>query len=278
MTRHGQPEQQRHPGGVDRGPQRGDQRVGDRHQQRLLLARRCRAPGSWPGSRRRRRAASPTTSAGSGRPRAAPAASSRRRAGDVASREAPGPGHDPGDGRVRRTAGARGPEQQRRSPPPAGGPTARPRLQVEQLGGEQVDLGLDRAVAQPAQGEHDAERGGAEEEHHAGGGHDRRSQRRAGSRSAAPGPASRRGRPPPRPGAGRATPTRRRPTRITTAALKNTSPAMMATGVPSSPRNAERPGLADQLAERHADHDGRQHERRQQRRPQHRPARQAASR
>ena len=56
-----QPEQQRHPGGVDGDPQRVHQRVGDRDQQRLVGAGRRAARGSWPGSRRRRRAASRTT-------------------------------------------------------------------------------------------------------------------------------------------------------------------------------------------------------------------------
>ena len=59
--------------------------------------------------------------------------------------------------------------------------------------------------------------------------------------------------------------------RITTATLKKTRPATMATGVPSRP-SPERPGLAEQLAERHPDHHGRQHERHQQRRPDQPPA------
>ena len=135
---------------------------------------------------------------------------------------------------------------------------------------EQVDLGLDRGVAQPAEGEHDAERGGAEQEHHARGRHDRGPQR--GQRDGAEHlrRARRRAPPPPRPAAGRATPTRRRPRGSTTATLKNTRPATIATGGPVEAEEAERPGLPEQLPERHADDDGRQHERHQQRRPQRR--------
>ena len=51
-------------------------------------------------------------------------------------------------------------------------------LQVEDGGGQQVDLGLDRRVADPAEGEHDPEGGRAEEED------DARGSRR--SRAAAP--------------------------------------------------------------------------------------------
>ena len=53
-------------------------------------------------------------------------------------------------------------------------------LEVEQRRGEQVDLGLDGRVAQPTEGEHDAECGGAEEEDDARRGDDRRAQRGQG--------------------------------------------------------------------------------------------------
>ena len=160
----------------------------------------------------------------------------------VAPREPPRPGRRPG----RPT----GPPYDGRARPPSSRPVTTTqlqdrqggrRLQVEQVGGEQVDLGLDRAVAQPAQGEHHAERRGAEEEHHGGRGHDRRSQGRAASRSAAPGPGVA-----PRAAAasaGRGSSDSQAPptTRITTEALKNTSPAMIATAEPSKPRKPSGP-------------------------------------
>jgi hypothetical protein len=54
------------------------------------------------------------------------------------------------------------------------------RAQVEELGGQQVDLGLHGGVPQPAEGEHHPERRRAEEEHHAGRGHDSGAERRQG--------------------------------------------------------------------------------------------------
>ena len=56
-------------------------------------------------------------------------------------------------------------------------------LEVEELGGEQVDLGLDGGVAQAAEGQHDTERRGAEQEHHARRGHDAGGQCGQGDRA-----------------------------------------------------------------------------------------------
>ena len=112
---------------------------------------------------------------------------------------------------------------------------------VQLLGGEQVDLGLDVGVAQPAHGEHDPERGRAEEEDDARRGDDAREQRRQRDRRAGPGPGE-------APRAAAACSCRgsiasqKVPTvRTTTAMLKNARARTIATAVPSIPRNASGP-------------------------------------
>ena len=89
----------------------------------------------------------------------------RRRPGGHAVRGGPQPGRDAEQGdhhdELDQRQGGRG-------------------AQVEERGGEQVDLGLDRGVPDPAQGQHHPERGRAEEEDDAGRADDRGPQRRAG--------------------------------------------------------------------------------------------------
>ena len=139
-------------------------------------------------------------------------------------------------------------------------------LEVEQLGGEQVDLGLDRGVAQPAEGQHDAERRRAEQEHHAGGADTiaGRSAGRVTVRNTCAGVAPERGR-------GLARP---RVERLPGGADRADHDRDVEEGEagddrdrrPVEAQEAERPGLADQQPEGDADHDGRQHERHQQQR------------
>ena len=162
----GEPEQQRHPGRVDGDPQRVHQRVGDRHQQRLVGAGGLQGAVVGQAPARRRRAATRTTSETSGRAtRSDEHQRSRRSAGRSPTARAPQPDLRRGPpwrpaygGRGRPRASRRGDHQQLQHRERGRG------LEVEEVGGEQVDLGLDAGVAQPAEGQHDPERGGAEEE------------------------------------------------------------------------------------------------------------------
>ena len=180
------------------------------HEQRVAGARSCRARGSSrsPSSSPRRSEAMTSETSGAIRKttprpsRAAPAGAAAGVAGCRRTVRSTGPGE-------RRTRAARASSATMTSTWSTDSAAARG--EVELLGGEQVDLGLDVGVAQPAHREHDAERGRAEQEDDAG----RRDDARAAAPAASPcgTPASGWRRAPPRPprGAGRSPPRTRRP-------------------------------------------------------------------